>query len=673
MQERFQLAAERIRQLYADSELPEKYEMYGKACAGLFGKLLDIRECQKEPGTVAKEEWKRWNEQLYEDIQGENYETSFGNPAYAAAQFGREEGESLCFFYTRFRDGILDVYEEDEESLLILMELFLQVHTILSTEEERARWLKETLYYYIHDYDEYYAQKSIRHRLDPSDPSCKRLVRLVMDSDLTDGTFLYRYGEYITENEVETAAYLNTLPEETIQRIAETYTEGYRKGFEAAGIDLTKKKTVNLCYQIGFERVMREAVLQFRRMGLEPVIYMNGNTRSVGVRSTPANKQYQYDHRFDDALYLNHALVKDKLAHMEKAFEICREEAGGYAGPAVLEVFGESLFTPHTKPESPAYTEEQQKLSVAYRRDYMLIQNRYILPEERSFTIIAFPVPEIGERFSEIFAETVKLNTLDMELYRKIHQCLIDALDQGDTVHITGRGENRTDLTVKLHELENPQTETNFENCLADVNIPVGEVFTSPRLVGTRGTLHVTKVYLNQLCYENLEMVFEDGMIVDYTCSNYADEAENKRYVKENVLHNRDTLPMGEFAIGTNTIAYRMGRKYGIEAKLPILIAEKTGPHFAVGDTCYSMSEEIVLHNPDGKEIVAKDNECSILRKTEIEKAYFNCHTDITIPYDELGDIVVNTKDGRKISIIQEGRFVLEGTTCLNEMEKIIK
>ena len=79
------------------------------------------------------------------------------------------------------------------------------------------------------------------------------------------------------------------------------------------------------------------------------------------------------------------------------------------------------------------------------------------------------------------------------------------------------------------------------------------------------------------------------------------------------------------------------------------------------------MSEDIALHNPDGKEIIAKENECSALRKTEIEKAYFNCHTDITIPYDELGDIVVMTRDGGEIPLIREGRFVLPGTEALNE------
>jgi hypothetical protein len=156
-------------------------------------------------------------------------------------------------------------------------------------------------------------------------------------------------------------------------------------------------------------------------------------------------------------------------------------------------------------------------------------------------------------------------------------------------------------------------------------------------------------------------------MITDYTCKNFEDEEKNRKYVKENLLFNFDSLPMGEFAIGTNTTAYMMGKKFDIAPRLPILIAEKTGPHFAVGDTCYLMSEEVKTYNPDGKEIVAKDNEVSALRKTEPEKAYFNCHTDITLPYDEIKEIAVYLKGGTRIPIIQNTRFVLEGTSVLNE------
>ena len=73
---------------------------------------------------------------------------------------------------------------------------------------------------------------------------------------------------------------------------------------------------------------------------------------------------------------------------------------------------------------------------------------------------------------------------------------MINELDQASQVHISGRGGNRTDLTVQLHTLAEPTKQLNFENCVADVNIPVGEVFTSPQLAGTNGLLHVGSVYM---------------------------------------------------------------------------------------------------------------------------------------------------------------------------------
>ena len=138
-------------------------------------------------------------------------------------------------------------------------------------------------------------------------------------------------------------------------------------------------------------------------------------------------------------------------------------------------------------------------------------------------------------------------------------------------------------------------------------------------------------------------------------------------YIYENILHNHKSLPIGEFAIGTNTTAYVVAKKYGIEDKMPILIAEKMGPHFAVGDTCYSWSEDVRTYNLNGKEIVAKENSVSALRKEDLSKAYFHCHTDITIPYEELEEISVVTKEGKKIILLKDGRFALEGTEALNE------
>ena len=105
---------------------------------------------------------------------------------------------------------------------------------------------------------------------------------------------------------------------------------------------------------------------------------------------------------------------------------------------------------------------------------------------------------------------------------------------------------------------------------------------------------------------------------------------------------------------------------------MKILIIEKMGPHFAVGDTCYSHEEDLPVYNPDGKEVIARDNEVSILRKTDRSRAYFNCHTDVTIPYDELDRITAVTAAGEEIPLVEDGWFVLPGTEILNQaMESV--
>ncbi len=206
---------------------------------------------------------------------------------------------------------------------------------------------------------------------------------------------------------------------------------------------------------------------------------------------------------------------------------------------------------------------------------------------------------------------------------------------------------------------------------MADVNIPLGEVFTSPKLAGTNGILNVGTVYIGDIQYRNLLMEFQDGRVVSAVCDNFekdgtVDLEAGHRLIVQGIMNGHEMLPLGEFAIGTNTTAYAMAEKFGILDRLPILIVEKMGPHFAVGDTCYSWSEDSPMYNPDGKEMIARDNEVSILRKEDVSKAYFGVHTDITIPYKELERISAVHTDGTKTDIILDGRFVLAGLDELN-------
>ena len=671
---RYELAIERIENIKGENTVSEKYRDYFRTLAD-FALLVDKLKEKIENGEYYKfsiEELECWNTHLYDDVLGEHYKTSYANPAFATEKFGIEYGRLLSFLYTELRGVIPYAFEKKTEYLDILFELFIEVYNQFEEENEpEYEHVRQTIYWYASDYCDVFLADRIKEQIDPEDNFA---ADLIMNSNFNDVRYLYYYGEYVSENEKRTAMHLNELPLETIQKMADVYTEGYRIGFVNTGKNLSKKATVNIRYTLGFERVIRIAIENFRKMGLKPTIYRAGVSvltkrqhLKIGYYGGIANKQYEYDHKDDQALILDRQFMERKLEVMRTTYEQYKDLARRHAGPACMETFGEEPFTPVSKSEAVKLNDKQKEISLEYDSKSSQIVNSYIPGDERSFTIVAYPVPEIGDQYEEIFDEIIKINTLDAKVYEKVQQTIIDALDQGTSVHILGNNGNHTDLRVQLYKLKDPKKETIFENCVADVNIPVGEVFTSPVLEGTNGVLHVSQVYLNELLYKDLEVTFSNGMVADYSCKNFEHELENKEYFLDNVLYRHPTLPLGEFAIGTNTTAYVAAKKYNIADKMPILIAEKMGPHFAVGDTCYSWAEDIKVYNPNGKEIVARDNSVSIQRKEDVSAAYFHCHTDITIPYEELKSITVECADGKEIEIIRDGIFVLPGTEILNE------
>lgn len=658
--ERHVAAVNKINEIFENPKVDEKYVDFFKKTAKL---ALDREELLKAvtDGSYFKlsmDDLNDWDELLRSDFSEDVYEQCYGNPAYSVNVFG-DEGQILSVIYHQVAGLAKDSITGSVFSMTLTEELFVSIYD-LYVEGKNS---KENI-------NDIFIDHKMQNRLltacesvyETVDPSYDYFSNIIKDADLTDLRYLYFYGKHITDNEKETAEFINSLSEKEVRAMADTFTQGFLIGYEKMGKDIHKKSSVALYYTVGFERMMRFAMESFAKEGLACCV--SGDR----IATTSVNRQFDYDHKNDMALYLNEKTFETILKCTEAAFENSKDKALGFAGPAVLETFGEKDFNPENKEEAVSFGAlNKQDLLIKLTSKSREIQTHYIIPEERSFTIISYPIPEIGEKFKEIFSETVKVNTLDYKKYETMQQKIIDVLDQADFVTVKGRGKNRTDLRIKICNLKNPEKETAFENCVADVNIPVGEVFTSPVLEGTNGLLHVTEVYLNGLKYKDLEVELKDGMIRRTTCRNFEKEEDNQKFLKDNLLFQHETLPVGEFAIGTNTVAYKMGIEYDCQAKLPILIAEKTGPHFAMGDTCFSRQEEMVTKNPDGKEMVAKENSCSLKRNTEEkDKAYFNCHTDITIPYNELDTIIAVRKDGSEIDIIRDGRFVVPGTEELN-------
>lgn len=681
--ERFDLAMERLREIYQETSAlggnrSAKDEYFYRLCDFVFRfEKLHQSLTSKEYFSLNLDELKSMQTMLYADVLPGAYETSMYHPEYVSKMFDENMGKALAVLAYETRSMIKLAYDGKLADIVKVLELILEVYGAME-DDATHKQVEEILYYYVSDYMDVVLPEFLKYHFTNYNRDFHAIYEKLERGELSyaDPRYLFYFGEYVSDSEIMLSAFLSKLSQEDIDKMATTFSEGYRMGFVAGGKDLSKKKTLEIIYNLGFERIIAKSMKNFEEMGLFSILYRNpyrlGYTfggRVLGLHSQSPNKQMEYDHRFDHYLFFDKAYIDRRLAILRQGFEAIKPWAREYAGPAVIDEFGEKLFEPKNNAFAPELSAKQKELKVRLSGEAMKIQSEYIIMEERSFTIIAWPLPEIAptkELYEEIFREIIRINTLDYMKYQNMQQIIIDTLDKADHVVVVGGENNETNIAVKLHRLGDPDKETNFENCVADVNIPVGEVFTSPVLKGTNGLLHVNRVYIGDIKFLNLKLKFEDGMVTEYSCSNFETEAENKKLIEDVLLKNHKSLPLGEFAIGTNTTAYQVAKKYDIFDKLPILIAEKMGPHFAIGDTCYSFEEDMVTYNPDGKAIIARENEISALRKEDFSKAYLNCHTDITIPYDELGDIYSVDANGEKYYIVRDSKFVLAGLEELN-------
>ncbi|MEG0765940.1 MAG: aminopeptidase, partial [Pseudoflavonifractor sp.] len=329
--------------------------------------------------------------------------------------------------------------------------------------------------------------------------------------------------------------------------------------------------------------------------------------------------------------------------------------------------FGEAAGVPAPRPGAYIPSEERRHRLMDLENTKRDWEAKYLAPSDLSFCKVAFPNFLVGDNFPQVFRAFCDLNTMHSERYERIQQILIDALDTCQRVELVGAGENQTRLTIVLPHLEDPRRETNFLNCGGDLNIPHGELFTTPVLSGTNGVLHVGEIYLKGIYFKDLMLRFADGMVTEYGCGGYGDAAAGQAYVKEHLLQGNESLPMGEFAIGSNTLAYAIARDLKLVSRMPILLAEKMGPHIAVGDPCFARGEDAPVYNLyDHKEMTARENQRTAQRGTG-QAVYTNVHTDITLAFDELAALDGILADGSRVPILKDGRFVLAGTEPLNE------
>ncbi len=464
--------------------------------------------------------------------------------------------------------------------------------------------------------------------------------------------YIKLYDFSVNEIEKEMALYWFSRPNALLYKLAKHIVDAFLHGFISQSRDINNRKRVRLVYAVGQEALVKAVVEEFQKHSMNVILLKPSALDNIAEN--------------DSSIYtLEYCTAK--VEAYRQASEKYHDDIVQTCGFIRIGTFGANIANVGAQENSYMPSIEEMKIHQSMQKEIRNIEASLLKPDTLSFCSVVFPDIRVGkERFEALFEEFCKVNTAESEPIELIQADLIDILDNCTKVKLLGGNGNETDITVSLHEIENPITQTLFLNCGGDLNIPHGEMFTTPKLSGTNGVLHVKEIFLKQDFYKDLKLKFSDGIVTEFSCKNFDDEDKNRDYVFEKLFNRTENVPMGELSIGTNTEAYKMVKNYDLFPILPILIAEKLGPHIAVGDPCFARGEDSPVYNiHGGREMIARENEITAKRK-ECD-CYVNLHTDITIPFEDMALFAGVNKDGEIIPIIKDGKFVPECAKALNE------
>ena len=188
MRERYALAKERIREIITEETVQEPFGAFFRKLAQFLYMTTDVMD--EEDNELDLEALKERNHRFYEDIFPENYENSYGNPAYAVKQLG-DYGKLFSFLYAELLGTAAYAHEKRLWDMTVSMELFLEVYSAFCEEElPETSTVEGILRSYVNDYCQDRMEQRIREGVDPE---LDFAANIIMNSYLSDLRYLYRY------------------------------------------------------------------------------------------------------------------------------------------------------------------------------------------------------------------------------------------------------------------------------------------------------------------------------------------------------------------------------------------------------------------------------------------------------------------------------------------------
>ena len=207
---------ERIAEISVDAGVPAPYDAYFTEVATFIREAMTLLE-EAEQGFLANasiEECEKRQEKFFGKLKEENYGESFLNPSYGVETLGEDLGGMLSMLYADLLSLVAAAYEQRVDLVCIWSELFVQIYGCFVEEiqeqgnpqrfsKESCQWIaknvKDTIYWFYHDYCEVFTPEPVVHMIDVS---YDFLYNNIMFSDLSDNRYLYQFGLPVGENEI---------------------------------------------------------------------------------------------------------------------------------------------------------------------------------------------------------------------------------------------------------------------------------------------------------------------------------------------------------------------------------------------------------------------------------------------------------------------------------------
>ncbi|MBT3756235.1 MAG: hypothetical protein HOG24_08160, partial [Candidatus Cloacimonetes bacterium] len=240
-------------------ELKDCDDKYKKYLFAIADKILVFAELEQE---LTDDYYKQndldnlqnTNQEFFNEVKTENYSSSYANPECCAETFGEEFGALLSAYYVNYRNYVTFSFQHMQYYMLRWNKVFIEVHNLFKKGLPVFNECKNVM---MGEFKKLSKEDTKLNFAKSYGPATKMYRDIVMKADLSDFRYLYQYGKHIGDNELKSAEFLSSYPNDKINVLAKAIADAFIRGYELAKKDLTQKKTLNIYYHLGQEKIAR--------------------------------------------------------------------------------------------------------------------------------------------------------------------------------------------------------------------------------------------------------------------------------------------------------------------------------------------------------------------------------------------------------------------------------